>query len=88
MEDQPPFPGEKPPAPPRLSLLAYIRRGADFVEIGRATLHPDQKGYSLKFDIGPADGDTVELRYVAGERRQDQAAKAPRPRRRKYRPRA
>ena len=60
-ENLPPFPGaEEPPA--QLSLIAYILRGREWVQVGTATAHPDGKGHRLRLDIAPADGDVIELR--------------------------
>jgi hypothetical protein len=75
----PPFPGaEEPPA--ELSLIAYILRGREWVQIGTATAHPDGKGHRLQLEIAPADGDVIELRavdyaYYPGNQRTRRAAR-------------
>ncbi len=85
-ENLPPFPGVKPPAPPRTSLTAYILRGQAWVEIGTATAHPDGGGHRLKLHLAPEDGDVIELRTPT--RDHDRADSGPKAvRRTQYRPR-
>lgn len=65
-ENLPPLPGTESAPPSRPSLIAYILRGNEYVEIGKATPHPDGKGHQLRLDIAPSDGDVIELRTVDG----------------------
>ncbi len=62
-ENLPPLPGSaKPPEKP--AFVAYVLRGADWVEIGGAVPHEDGKGYRLKLALGVEDGAVIELRAV------------------------
>jgi hypothetical protein len=85
-ENLPPLPGTEEP-PTNTSLIAYILRGREWVEIGIAKAHPDGKGHQLRLEIAPVDGEVIELRavdsaYYPGHQR------APRARRgRTFRPR-
>ncbi len=62
-ENLPPFPGEKL-APAKPAFVAYVLRGAAWVEVGRACPHDDGKGYQLTLDLGVEDGAVVELRAL------------------------
>lgn len=63
-ENLPPFPGETPPTPAKPAFVAYVLRGAAWVEVGSAYPHDDNKGYQLKLDLGVEDGAVIELRAL------------------------
>jgi len=65
-ENLPPLPGTEKLPPSGPSLNAYILRGREYLEIGVAPMHPDGKGWRLRLDIAPEDGDVIELRTADG----------------------
>lgn len=62
-ENLPPLPGAEEP-PTTTSLIAYVLRGREWVEIGAAKAHTDGKGHQLRLDVAAADGEVIELRAV------------------------
>ena len=62
-DNPPPLPGAGEP-PTYTSLIAYILRGREWVEIGIAKAHPDGKRHQLRLDIGVEDGEFIELRAI------------------------
>ena len=84
-DNLPPLPHTSKPAPPKVVMTAYILRDRDYVEIGTGWAHEDGKGYKIRLDIAPEDGDIIELRalepehYPAGK----SPSKKPAPKRKK-----
>ncbi|WP_157182364.1 hypothetical protein [Methylobacterium sp. WSM2598] len=63
-DERPPLPFStvEPTAPTGPDLTAYLLRGPEYLEIGKATPHPDGKGFEVVLHITPEDGEAFILR--------------------------
>ena len=81
-ENLPPFPGTEETPSNTPSLIAYILRGREWVQIGTAAAHSDGMGHELPLALGTEDGDAIQLRavdpaYYPGNQRAPRAKRRP-----------